>query len=445
MTNERMMKDAPIGRLLLQMSLPVIVVMLVNVLYNMADVFFIGRTGQTVQVAAISLSGPVFAVFSAFNTLLGFGACTAVSMALGRGDRMLCRRYTSFCLYASLGIGLFSAAIVWIGLEPLLRLLGADGQTAPHAALYLRVFSLGAPFMVAGGSLGNTLRADGDSRSAMIGTMLGTVANILLDPVFISLFGWGIVGAAAATVIGNILSFAAMLRLAKEKDFFSLSPKDFILRREISLTVLGYGLPMAAGTLLMSFSSTFANRLLVLYGNEAVAANGVAGKAGMLIAMLIMGVCMGVQPAVSYAYGRGDRGRLRQIVFGTGIAAVLLGCVLGGAFFLLRERFVASFLDDPAVLAFGRRMVLGGIATAPFYGIYQMSAVFLQGTGKVSYATVTALLQKGIVYIPVLYLMHRFLGLTGLIFAPAVTDFIATLTAVVLSLLWAAHLDLVKS
>ena len=96
-----------------------------------------------------------------------------------------------------------------------------------------------------------------------------------------------------------------MLSIARKKETFSVSLRDFSLRKDISLTVLSYGLPMAAGTLLMSFSSTFANRLLVLYGNEAVAAQGVAGKAGMLIAMLVMGVCMGVQPAVSYAYGGG--------------------------------------------------------------------------------------------------------------------------------------------
>ena len=440
MSTQRMMREASIPRLLLQMSLPVILVMLVNVLYNMADVFFMGRTGQTMAVAAIALCGPVFSVFSAFNTLLGFGACTAAGIALGRGERHRVRQFTSFCRYSSLLVGIISMASVWIAMKPLLILLGADKITAPYAATYLRVFALSAPFMVSAGSLGNTLRSDGDSKSALVGTMSGTIANILLDPLFISVLHWGIAGAAAATVIGNILSFCVMLSIARKKETFSVSLRDFNMRKDISLTVLSYGLPMAAGTLLMSFSSTFANHLLVLYGNEAVAAHGVAGKAGMLIAMLVMGVCMGVQPAVSYAYGSGDRRRLRQIVLGTGFAAVIIGTVLGLAFLILRNHFVTAFLDDDAVIAYGRRMVLGGIVSAPFYGIYQMCAVYLQGTGKVSYATFTALLQKGIVYLPVLFILHRLFGLTGLIFAPAVTDLIATAAALALSLNWAAQL-----
>lgn len=440
MTTQHMMREASIPRLLLQMSLPVILVMLVNALYNMADVFFMGRTGETMAVAAIALCGPVFSVFSAFNTLLGFGACTAASMALGRGEYRRVRQFTSFCLYSSLLVGSLSMAAVWIAMKPMLSLLGADEVTAPYAAAYLRVFALSAPFMVSAGSLGNTLRADGDSKSALVGTMSGTVINILLDPLFISVLHRGIVGAAAATVIGNIVSFCVMLSVARKKETFSVSLRDFSLRKEISLTVLSYGLPMAAGTLLMSFSSTFANRLLVLYGNEAVAAQGVAGKAGMLIAMLVMGVCMGVQPAVSYAYGSGDRRRLRQVVLGTGLSAVIIGTVLGLAFLIFRDRFVTAFLDNDAVIIYGRRMVLGSIVSAPFYGVYQMCAVYLQGTGKVSYATFTALMQKGIVYLPVLFLLHRFFGLTGLIFAPAVTDLIATAVALALCLNWASQL-----
>ena len=108
----------------------------------MADVFFMGRTGETMAVAAIALCGPVFSVFSAFNTLLGFGACTAASMALGRGEYQHVRQFTSFCLYSSLLVGSLSMAAVWIAMKPMLYLLGADEVTAPYAAAYLRVFAL---------------------------------------------------------------------------------------------------------------------------------------------------------------------------------------------------------------------------------------------------------------------------------------------------------------
>lgn len=432
MQSEKNMREGSVGKLLLTMSLPVVCVMLVNVIYNMADVFFMGRTGETMQVAAIALAGPVFAVFSAFNTLLGFGACTASSMALGKGDLKSVKQYTSFALYASLFLGLVTMAGVLIFMNPLLTLLGANEQTAAYAAEYLRIFAVGAPFMVAGGSLGNTLRADGDSVGPLKATMTGTITNIILDPIMISGMHMGIRGAAIATLIGNVLSFILMINAARRKESFSISIRDLSFRPEVSLKVLSYGLPMAAGTMLMSFSHTFANRLMVQYGNEAIAAQGVAGKAGMLTSMLVMGICMGVQPAVSYTYGREDRRRLRKIVLGVGLVAVVISTVTGWSFLFFRDAFVRSFLNDPQVIAYGKQMVLGSVIMAPLFGIYQMCAVYLQGTGKVTYATITALMQKGIVYLPALYLMHSAFGLTGLIFTSAVTDAITTVAALLL-------------
>lgn len=437
MANEKMMREASLGKLLVRLCVPVILVMLVNVAYNMADIFFLGRTGDPLPVAAVALAGPVFSVFSAFNTLLGFGACTAASMALGRGDKQSVRQYTSFCLYGSLLVGALCTVGTWLFTQPLLGLLGAQGAVGELTGEYLRIYALGAPLAIAAGSLGNTLRADGEGKSAVVATMAGTLVNILLDPLMISLLGWGVTGAALATVLGNAVSFIAILLAARKKDFFSLSLRDFTLRPQVAGKVLGLGLPMAAGLVLMSFSSAFGNRLLVAYGSEAVAAQGVAGKAGMLVGMIVMGVCMGVQPAVSYAYGRGDQARLRQIVKGTGLAAVVIGTVLGGAFALGRTAFVGAFLDDAAVVALGETMVLGTVIAAPLGGVYQMCQVYLQGTGKVSYATFTALLQKGLVYLPALYVMHALFGLPGLIFAPAVTDAIATAAGLGLSLRWA--------
>ena len=126
MSNEKAMREASIGKLLLTMSLPVILVMLVQVLYNMADVFFLGRTGDPMQVAAVSLAAPVFSVFSAFNTLIGFGGCTAMSLALGRGDKELVSKYSSFVLYAGLLIGLVVGAGTLIFMDPLLKALRGD-------------------------------------------------------------------------------------------------------------------------------------------------------------------------------------------------------------------------------------------------------------------------------------------------------------------------------
>lgn len=438
MKNEKMMREAPAWKLLLTMGLPVIVVMIVNVVYNMADVFFMGQTGETMQVAAISLASPAFNIFSGVSTLFGAGACTAIAIALGQGDREKAKYYTSFSAWCSIVVGVVLAAAMVLFMDPLLGLLGANAETAGFTQTYLSIVAIGAPFTLLGGALGNAVRADGSSTKAMAIMLIGTFINIALDPLFILGFGWGIAGAAWATVLGNAVSCLLVVRLVVRSDCFSVSPKYFTLKKDVSLRVLSLGLPMAAGTVLMCFSSMFSNQLLVKYGNTAVAANGVAGKAGMLVIMIAMGICMGMQPVISYTYGAGDRKRMRSVILTTGTATTIVCVALGGGFLLGREAFVKAFLNDPQVLETGKFMMLT-LLGIPVSGIYQLCSTYLQGTGKVSYATLTSLLSKGIVYVPVLFLAEALGGLPGLVFAGVVTDVISTVIGVALCLNWARH------
>ena len=440
MKNEKLMREGSIPQLLLKMSLPVILIMMVTVLYNLADVFFIGRSGDRYQLAAISLAGPVFTTISAFNTLIGFGGCTACSIALGEGRKDLVRQFGAFVLYAALGLGLILGAGIVLGMPVLLRILGTNQETRAYTAEYLRILGLGAPFLIMSGALGNTVRADGDVRGAMTASLTGTLLNVALDPLFIAVFRWGCSGAALATVLGNLVSLVLLLRLTRKKEGFSLSLRDFSLRPEISLRVLGLGFPMAASTLLMSFSSAFSNRLTVAYGNVAVAARSVAGKSAMLIPMVVMGLCMGVQPAISYVYGCRDRARLRKIVLGVGAVGVGVAALLSAAFFLFREQFVTAFSPDPEIIALGKTMMLGTLLAVPVEGVYQMCSTYLQATGKVSYATLTSLMQKGLVLVPVLTLMERLFGLNGIIFAGAVTTLISTVIALLLCRSWSRQI-----
>ena len=440
MKNEKLMREGSIPQLLLKMSLPVILIMMVTVLYNLADVFFIGRSGDRYQLAAISLAGPVFTTISAFNTLIGFGGCTACSIALGEGRKDLVRQFSAFALYSALGLGLILGAGIVLGMPVLLRILGTNQETRAYTAEYLRILGLGAPFLIMSGALGNTVRADGDVRGAMTASLTGTLLNVALDPLFIAVFRWGCGGAALATVLGNLVSLVLLLRLTRKKEGFSLSLRDFSLRPEISLRVLGLGFPMAASTLLMSFSSAFSNRLTVAYGNVAVAARSVAGKSAMLIPMVVMGLCMGVQPAISYVYGCRDRARLRKIVLGVGAVGVGVAALLSAAFFLFREQFVTAFSPDPEIIALGKTMMLGTLLAVPVEGVYQMCSTYLQATGKVSYATLTSLMQKGLVLVPVLTLMERLFGLNGIIFAGAVTTLISTVIALLLCRSWSRQI-----
>lgn len=435
MKNEKMLREAPVWKLLFTVGLPTIVVMIINVLYNMADVFFMGQTGETMQVAAISLCGPAFNIFQGMGTLFGSGACTAIAMALGQGDRERARQYSAFCTWASVAVGLALAGAMLAFMTPLLTMMGATPETEAFARTYLTIVALGSPFTMFCGGLGNALRADGSSAKTMLISLAGTGVNIALDPLFILVFRWGIAGAAWATVLGNVVSCVLVFLHVRKTDCFTISPRCFTLKKQVSLRVMSLGLPMALGTVLMCFSSMFSNQLLVKYGNIAVAANGVAGKAGMLVGMIVMGLCMGMQPVISYAYGMGDRERLRGILLATGTAATLLSILLGGCFLLTREAFIQAFLNDPEILETGKFMMLA-LLGAPVGGLYQLCSVYLQGTGKVSYATFTSLLSKGVIFIPMVFLGEALLGLPGLVFAGVATELASTAVAVLLCLSW---------
>lgn len=304
----------PIWRLIVKNGVPSMVTMLVVIIYNLADTFFVGQTHNDYMVAAVSVAAPIFTLLITVGTLIGGGGCTIISNALGGRDVGRARRTSCFCFYASLGIGVVLAAILLVWCEPVLRIAGATDNTIGMAGTYLRIIALGAPFIVFSNTMGNLIRADGAAKQAMIGNMIGTVVNIVLDPVMILAWDWGIAGAAIATVLGNVLACAYYLvYVLRHRDgAMSCVPSAFTLRREISVPVFSIGLPGALGNLLMSFSNIIMNLFLVPYSDSAVAAMGVAMKIGMIVAMIQMGLCMGVLPILAYNFGSASSSASRR-------------------------------------------------------------------------------------------------------------------------------------
>lgn len=438
--NQNLLSSEPYRKLLLKLSLPAVVIMLVTVVYNMADTFFIGKLNDPNKITALSLCGPMFSILSGLGTLFGSGGCTAVSLALGRDDQKQVKAITSLSFAGAISIGLIYMSVVLCFIEPICALLGADADTMTDAMRYLRIVALGAPFIMVSNTFNNIIRADGSTIVSLTCNMVGTVSNILLDALFILVFRWDVMGVALATVIGNALSTAMIVGyVLKRQPAFSLNPKDIQFKAEIVIPVVSLGIPMASSALLMSVSGVLANRLMVSHGNIWLAAQGVAGKAGMLITMLIMGICMGLQPAISYCYSAGNNKRLYEILKKTTIFTAALGTGIGILCFFAKDIIISSFIDNPEVIACGRVMVFASLLIAPVYGLYMVCHTFLQATGKASYATIVALLDKGLVYVPVLYLMNHFFHAYGIAYSSAVTLIMSLVVSLFLSLRWNKH------
>ena len=286
-TNRELFEEAPVPKAVALMAVPTMISMLVVVIYNMADTFFIGQTGDPLQVAAVSLATPIFTIYMALGNLFGIGGSSAISRALGEKRMDRARNLSSFCCYGSIGLGIIVAALFIAGMDLILKLIGASANTIEYARQYLTYISFGGPFIIFATAFGNILRGEGAARESMIGNLIGTVVNIVLDPVMILGLGWGVTGAAIATVIGNIAASAFYLvYFLRKKSSLSIKLKDFKMGERIASGVASIGIPASLNNILMSFANIILNLALVGYGDTPVAAMGVAMKSNMLVVLL---------------------------------------------------------------------------------------------------------------------------------------------------------------
>ena len=196
---------APIRKAVLQNALPAMAAMLMVLIYNLADTFFIGQTHDDLQVAAVSLATPVFLLFMSVGTIFGIGGTSAISRALGEGRKDYAKKVCSFCMWSCVVVGVLMSALFLIFMDQILALIGASAETWDYARTYLTIVSCSGPFVLIANCYSNVIRAEGQSGKAMMGQLLGNLLNVILDPIMILVFGWNIAGAAIATVIGNVV------------------------------------------------------------------------------------------------------------------------------------------------------------------------------------------------------------------------------------------------
>ena len=412
---EALFRDSSVWRSIFSLALPSLLTIVVMIFYNMADLFFIAQLRDTAKVAAVSIVMPVFSIIMALATMLGAGGSAILANAIGAGDTEKAKNTSSLCFWAAIGIGLAVGILLLMFQTPLLRMLGTKPEMWEDAKRYQSVLALGTAFMLLPSSMGMLIRSEGAVKEGLIGNLTGTFTNILLDPLFILVFRWGTTGAAIATVLGNVVGTA----------YYLSAPGEL-------LSIAALGLPNAASTVLSGFASTFSNSLLSQHGTDAIAARAAAGKSSMLISMVQMGICMGVQPLLAYCYGAKNLPRLRETL--RKLALLTGGIGLGAvAFcFAFRHFLISLFLKEAEVAAMGEQFMLYVMAGAPFLGVVYLCTNFLQSTRKAKSAIVVSLLRQGLLLIPLLYGMHALFGFLGIAAAHMAADIGAALIAAVI-------------
>ena len=428
---EKLFKEQTVWRSIFAMAVPSLLTIIIMIFYNMADMFFIAQLGDTAKVASVSIISPVFSIIMALATMIGVGGSTVIANAFGAGEVEKAKNTAGLCFYSAIALAVVVTMALFIFREPLLGVLGTKPEMWEDSRTYLQILSCGTVFMLISSSMGMLVRAEGAVREGMYGNLAGTFTNIILDPLFILVFGWGVGGAAIATVIGNMVSACYyIVYVRRHAAVISLEPRRALVEPLAILPIMALGLPNAASTVLSGFASTFSNNLLALHGTDAIAAAAAAGKTSMLISMVQMGICMGVQPLMAYNYGSKNVNRLREVLRKT---AILTGCVGLGTMiicFVFRNAVISLFLKDAGVATMGVEYMMYVMAGAPFLGLVYLSTNFLQAAKKASSAIVVSLLRQGLLLIPLLYIMHGIMGFHGLAAAHMIADIGAALIAI---------------
>ena len=297
--------------------------------------------------------------------------------------------------------------------------------TAPEvfAENYLRYIGFGAVFVVLSNAFGNVVRGEGAAKASMFGMMLGTIVNIILDPIMILGMHMGVAGAAIATIIGNICSTVYyVIYLTGKKTILSISIRNFSMGEKIFKDVFSIGLPASINNVLMSTANIILNNFLVSYGDTPVAAMGVAMKANMLVVMLQLGLGMGIQPLIGYCYGAGNIKKMKKAMKFSMVCNVIMGSLLTLFYVFFSKQIVNVFIDDKAVVEFGIVMLRALMISGPFIGMMFIFNFSFQAMGKAIPSLILSLSRQGLVFLPVLVIANHFIGLNGLIYAQPAAD-----------------------
>ena len=431
--NQKIFSEMPVKKAVFKMAVPSVVSSLVLVIYNMADTFFVGQTHNAFQVAAVSLTNPVFVMFMAFANLLGIGGSTAVSIFLGERKKIQAKRTASFCCYASIILGIVSGILIIIFMNPLLKVLGSSENTYQFSKDYLFYIALGAPFIFFANTFGHTVRGEGAASASMIGGMIGTVVNIIFDPVFILIFNMGTAGAAIATVLGNIFGCVYYIYYFKRKShFLSINFKDFYFLGKAARKTFVLGIPAGVNSALMSGSNIVLNNKLVSYGDAPVAAMGVAIKVYLLIVFIHMGIANGIQPLLGYCFGAKKKERFIKIFNFSGFLTILIGTVLTAVYIIFSSEIIEFFINDREVIEYGKKMLIATSVSGPILGILFLCINSMQAVERPFPATLVSICRQGFIFIPLLYVLDKIFGLNGINFTQAAADYISIILSMIL-------------
>ena len=424
-------QNAPIREAVLKSSLPAMTAMLMVLVYNLADTFFIGQTHDALMVSSVSLATPVFLIFMSIGTVFGIGGTSVISRALGEKRPEYARSVCAFCMWSCVIIGIVMSVCFNVFMDPFLTLIGASEDTREMTRSYLCIVSFAGPFVLIANCFNNVIRAEGQSGKAMMGQLIGNVLNVVLDPILILLLHWNVRGAAVATVIGNVVGASYYIfYFLKGKSSLSVKFRDVRLGDGIAGGVLSIGIPAALGSLLMSVSQIIANSKLAAYSDLAVAGYGVSAKVTMITGMICIGLGQGVQPLLGYCVGAKLEKRFREVMRFSLVLGFSLAVAMAVICYIFTGSIVGAFLRDQSAFDYGVHFARILLTTSFLFGIYFVFVNALQASGAALPALIVNVSRQGLIFIPLMLVLEPVMGSDGIVMAQPAADVLSLLLVI---------------
>ena len=422
---DELFESMPAKKAYFQLALPLLMGLVATMIYNFANTFFIAQTQNTEMVAAVSLCAPIFTFFLAIGDMYGLGGSTVLSQYLGRKDRETSRKIASFCIYASIVTGILVTVIMLLLKREILTFFGANGQTYTYAEQYYLIVVIGAFIIISSMVPQNLLRSEGLANTSMLGTILGTIVTIVLDPIFIFVLKMGVAGVGLATVLGYTVTMAVYLRAIFTKcKVINVDMRLLALNVSFVKEVIMIGIPAAITNLMQSLGAIIMNKYLAIYGVDKVAAYGIVTPIYMIVALVMVGLAFGPQPLIGYSYGARNKERLKDILLLTfkieTVCAIFLTIIIS---FLAPYIFKVMF-KNTEVITNATNLLRALLITSPLVGAIMIFTVYFQAVGKASAAFLMSICRQGIIFLIATMLLNSLIGYSGVVIAQPISDLI---------------------
>ncbi len=434
MDRSKQLAEEKVSVLLVKFSVPAIIGMMVNALYNVVDRIFVGNAVGSLGIAGITISFPIMIISMAFAMLIGFGANSLISINLGAQKKSEAELILGNALVLLVVVSLAITIIGLAAVTPLLKLFGASSTVLPYARDYLRIILAGSVLMTIGFGLNNFIRAEGNPKIAMYTMVIGGLLNIIFDPIFIFLFDMGISGAAIATVLSQMISAVWVLYyFLSGNSLLKLYVDNLRLQASVVKKIVVIGSAPFAMQLAASLLNVIMNNGLSEYGGDtAVAGMGIINSILMIILMPVIGINQGAQPIIGFNYGAKNYPRVKETLKLAVTAATVI-ITVGFVFSrMFPQEIISLFNDnDEELIHFGTYALYVTFLLLPVIGFQIVGAGYFQAVGKPKQAMFLSLSRQVLILIPLLLILPRFYGLNGILYALPISDIISAAITVI--------------